>query len=50
MEELTILSKNQLGSKATILLNSIKSYFNSNNNINRMIPIITGNQKYLYEY
>jgi hypothetical protein len=45
MEELTILSKSQLGSKATILLNSIKSYFNTNNNINKMIPIITGKSK-----
>ena len=39
MEELTILSKNQLGSKATILLNSIKSYFNSILNEKTIQPI-----------
>ena len=45
MEEMNILSKSELGSKATILLNSIKTYFSSNNNIDKMIPIITGKSK-----
>jgi hypothetical protein len=42
MDKVRILEKNQINSKGKILLNSIKKFFQDNNKIYKMLPIITG--------